>query len=149
MNDGVTLDFAIDFRTGRNGRRELRERVDAAPTEVPPGRVPRLSRLMALAIRFDDLVRSGAVGDFSELASLSHVTRARVSQIVNLLNLAPDIQEEILFLPLVQGDRDAISEREVRAIACESSWKAQRRMWHELSSQRVAAPRSPRGEGGK
>lgn len=132
MNEGVTLEFPIDFRTGRSGRRVLRSRIDARPAAVSPGRVPRLSRLMALAIRFDDLVRSGAVGDFSELASLSHVTRARVSQIVNLLNLAPDIQEAILFLPFVQGDRDAISERQVRTIACETNWEQQREMWREL-----------------
>lgn len=143
MNDGVTLEFPVDFRIGRSGRRELRTRIDAKPAQVAPGRVPRLSRLMALAIRFDDLVRSGAVGDFSELASLSHVTRARVSQIVNLLNLAPDIQEEILFLPLVQGDRDAISEREIRAIACESVWKMQREKWRAvLQASSAPAERS-------
>src|SRR3712207_3152134 len=34
-----------------------------------------------------------------KVARLGHVTRARVTQIMNLLNLAPDIQEAILFLP--------------------------------------------------
>jgi hypothetical protein len=66
---------------------------------VEPGRIPRISRLMALAIRFDHLIKSGQVADQAELAGLGHVTRARVTQIMNLLQLAPDIQEEILFLP--------------------------------------------------
>jgi len=43
------------------------------------------------------------------MARLSGVTQARPTQIMNLLNLAPDIQEEILFLPRVGGQRDAIA----------------------------------------
>jgi hypothetical protein len=50
-----------------------------------------------LAIRFDALVRTGAVKSYAELATLGHVTTARVSQITRLLHLAPDIQEELLF----------------------------------------------------
>ena len=60
------------------------------PTE--PGRVPRVARLMALALRCEELLRKGAVENQTEIARLGHVTRARVSQILNLLNLAPEIQ---------------------------------------------------------
>ena len=81
------------------------------------GRVPRVSRLMALAIHMDDLIRRGEVTDYAELARLAHVTRARVTQIMNLLHLAPDIQEEILFLPRSRGGRDPIGEKAVRPIA--------------------------------
>jgi hypothetical protein len=72
-----------------------------AEGELPAaaGRPPRIACLLALAYRFDELVRSGAVRDYAELARLGHVTRARVTQIMNLLNLAPDIQEDILWLP--------------------------------------------------
>jgi len=52
---------------------------------------------MALAIRFDDLIRRGEVRDYADLARLGHVSRARITQIMNLLNLAPDIQERLLF----------------------------------------------------
>jgi hypothetical protein len=38
---------------------------------------------MALALRFDDLLRSGAIGSYAELARLGHVTRARVYQIID------------------------------------------------------------------
>ena len=58
---------------------------------------------MALAIRFDRLIREDVVSDQSELARLAHVTQPRMTQIMNLLHLAPDIQEELLFLPLVTG----------------------------------------------
>jgi hypothetical protein len=45
----------------------------------PPGRVPRLARLMALAIRFEQLLGEGEVASYAELGRLGHVTRARVS----------------------------------------------------------------------
>ena len=73
---------------------------------VPVGRGPRICRLMALAIKMDRLVPEGRVRDFAELARLSHVSCARVTQIMNLNFLAPDIQEEILFLPRTERGRD-------------------------------------------
>jgi hypothetical protein len=85
---------------------------------------------MALAIRLERLVKSGEVVDYADIARLGHVTRARVTQIMNLLNLAPDIQEEILFLPRTEHGRDPIQEHMVRPIAAILDWKKQRRLWH-------------------
>lgn len=84
---------------------------------------------MALAIRFDALVREGAVATQAELAAVSHVTRARVTQIMNLLHLAPDLQEAVLHMPLVQTGRDPITEHDLRPIAAEVVWEVQRRLW--------------------
>lgn len=70
-----------------------------APAPVAPaGRVPRIAKLMALAIRFDQLLRNGAIADQSELARLTHVTQPRMTQIMNLLHLAPDIVTVHAFL---------------------------------------------------
>jgi len=102
-----------------------------APTESQ-GRVLRVSKLMALAIRFDELLKKGVVANQSELARLAHVTQPRMTQIMNLLHLAPDIQEEILFLPPVIKGRDPITERDLRPITREVAWQRQRRMWLEL-----------------
>jgi len=55
---------------------------------------------MALAIYFDQLISEGVVADQVEIARLGHVSRAQVTQIMNLLNLAPDIQEHVLHLNL-------------------------------------------------
>lgn len=132
MNDGVTIDFKVHFTRGQCGTRVMHAGECATPAEMPKGRVPRISKLMALAIRFEELVRSGEVADFADIAELGHVTRARVSQIVNLLNLAPDIQEAILFLPRVAGERETVSEREVRTIAAEADWGKQRESWRAL-----------------
>ena len=51
-----------------------------------------------VAIRFERLIQAGAVADYAELARLGHVTRARITQIMNLRLLSPDIQERLLFL---------------------------------------------------
>ncbi len=94
---------------------------------------------MALAIRFDGLVRGGEVRDYADLARLGYVTRARITQIMNLLNLAPDIQEEILFLPRTTTGRDRVKERDVRPIAATPHWHRQRRMWTKLISERMTS----------
>jgi hypothetical protein len=84
---------------------------------------------MALALRFQRLVESGEVRDYAELARLGHVTRARMTQIMNLLNLAPDIQENLLFLPPVEFGRDPIRELQLRPITLVPDWRKQRQMW--------------------
>ena len=96
---------------------------------VPTGRVPRVTRLLALAHRFEKLIRDGEVRDYADLARLGHVTRARLTQIMNLLNLAPDIQEEILGLPAVTAGDDPIRERQLRPIMATPDWNKQRRAW--------------------
>lgn len=83
-------------------------------------------RLMALAIRFDDLLRRRTLKDCSELARLGGVSRARVSQIMNLLNLAPDIQERLLSLTPVHTWRDQLNERALRSVLQEPVWMRQR-----------------------
>ena len=96
---------------------------------APGGRIPRVAKLMALAIRFDDLLCTGKVHDMSELARLAHVTQPRMTQIMNLLHLAPEIQEELLHLPPVADGRDPITERDLRPIAALHSWSTQRAAW--------------------
>lgn len=140
---GTEKDKALGLVVGGARHRGHRGKLELQQGEAPPepdsdaGAVPRIAKLMALAIRFDGLVRRGDVADFAEIAALGHVTRARVSQIVNLMNLAPDIQEAILFHEPVRGERDAIPERQLRAIAGESDWDAQREMWRNLATPQI------------
>ena len=79
------------------------------------------------------MIRDGEVRDYAELARLGHVTRARLTQIMNLLNLAPDIQEAILFLPAVTAGDDPIRERQVRAIVAVADWGKRRRSWRTVA----------------
>jgi hypothetical protein len=131
MSTTLTIELPVHFhRGGRGSRKELRSGV-AAPS-LPPGRVPRVARLMALALRFDELVRTGQIGSYSALASLGHVTRARICQILNLLYLAPDIQEALLFLPPTQRGRDPLLLADLLPIAAALDWRKQRRLWRQL-----------------
>ena len=76
--------------------------------------------------------RSGVVADQYELAEICNVTQPRMTQIMNLLHLAPDIQEQILFLPPVASGRDAVAERHLRELAAETAWTSQRDKWRRL-----------------
>jgi hypothetical protein len=93
MSLTLTIEVPVSFpHPGRGSPKEVRSRADSA--SLPLGRVPRVARLMALALRLDELVRSGQVASYSALAALGHVTRARICQILNLIHLAPDLQED-------------------------------------------------------
>jgi hypothetical protein len=87
---------------------------------------------MALAIRFEQLIRAGEVTGQAELATLGHVTRARVSQIMCLGCLAPDVQEEVLFLPRTTKGRDPIQLQNLLPIARIADWRKQRVQWNDL-----------------
>jgi len=123
----IEIKRKVHFRHGRRSRKAI-EVGEAAP-EVPVGRVPHVSRLIALAIRLDQLLREGAVTDQAELARIGHVPRARLTQLMDLLCLAPDIQEQVLFLLPTQRGGAAVTERDLRPIAAEVEWGMQRGMW--------------------
>ncbi len=90
---------------------------------------------MALAIYYEDLIRQGHVHDYAEIAALGHVTRARVTQIMNLRLLAPDLQERLLLLIRIVGGRDALCLRRLQAIALDPDWKMQRIQFQELKEK--------------
>jgi len=119
----VQFDLDIPKRQSKGAKREVEPR---------DGQMPRLTRLMALAIKCLGLVESGEVSDYAELARAGYVTRARISQIMNLVNLAPDIQEQILFLPASEAGSSQLTETAVRKIACQPLWNRQRTQWQQL-----------------
>jgi len=122
VTPSATVESAVRFH--RRGRE-----VD---NTLASGRVSRLARLMALALRCDELVRSGQVKNFAELARLGHVSRARMSQIVSLLQLAPDLQEELLFRGRPERGRDSWHLRQLLPITAVLCWREQRRRWRQL-----------------
>jgi len=131
MSLTLTIEVAVPWQpVGRCGRKEL-TRGGEKPA-LPSGRVPRVARLMALALRLEELVRTGQVASYSALASLGQVTRARICQIMNLLHLAPDIQEALLFLPRTERGRDPILLADLQPIAAMLDWRKQRRLWRQL-----------------
>jgi len=137
MTTTISVERTVAFhRKGHGGHKALRATPEP-PEAVQVGRVPRVARLLALAIRMQELVRSGAVASYAELARLGQVTDARMSQIMDLTLLAPDIQEAILYLPRTERGRDPIVMRDLLRIAAARDWRNQRRMWAELAAQRL------------
>ena len=132
MTPPLTLTCRVKFTAGRAGGCAAMEPVLADAQPVPVGRLPRVTRLMALAIRLDGLIRAGQISDQASVARLGRVTRARITQIMNLLLLAPDIQEQLLFLPPVGRGRAPVLVRDLQPIAVEPNWSCQRKLWKAL-----------------
>ncbi|MCL4795640.1 MAG: hypothetical protein KJZ84_13840 [Bryobacteraceae bacterium] len=123
-----TCEEVVVLKRGPRGRRA---KPKPAAEEVPPPRIPRITRLMALAIKFQDMVDRGDVRDYADIARLGLVTRARLTQIMNLTLLAPEIQESILFREPIE-----VSERHVRRMTSEVCWQAQRQRWNDTNFAR-------------
>src|ERR1700733_10808433 len=128
MTTGSPLEIRFNLRT------KVRPASDATE-EVPArrvGRLPRITQVLALAIHLEDMIRRGEAKDYADLARLSCLCRERISQIVRLNYLAPDIQIELLYLAPTTSGRFPISETALRKIANILSWVDQRREWKAL-----------------
>ena len=138
----VTIDYPCHIRNTRHGQQRILPGETPEPLRpVEPGRIPRLTKLMALAIRFEEKLQEGHVSDMAQLARLGHVSRARLTQIMNLRLLAPDIQEELLLLPRVTEGRAPLKYRDLLPIIRHPVWKTQREKWSVLvRNKSVLAP---------
>ena len=125
----LEVEITIDLVKGRNGGHR---RSAAVPKAPDPPRVPRITRLMALAIKFQDMVDRGEVSDYADLARLGYVTRARLTQIMNLMLLAPDIQSSLMFREQNTARIEALNERALRMLTTEVSWTSQRTIWKQM-----------------
>jgi hypothetical protein len=134
MSEPLTVETTIFFERSRGKSRR------AAPEQekpLPEGHLPRVTKLMALAIKLGPLLEEG-VATHAELARLGQVTRARMSQILNLLHLAPDLQELLLLLPKVTKGRAPLKLMGLQPICMAEDWQKQRRLWDRLASARLA-----------
>ena len=122
----------IPFQTTTGGRGRKQIVVPKSTMPSAPAKVPHITKLMALAIRLEHLLATGQVKDQAEIARVAGITRARVTQILNLTYLAPDIQQSILDLEPTTNHVPRFREREVRIIAITANWEKQRRQWKRL-----------------
>jgi alkylated DNA nucleotide flippase Atl1 len=124
-----TLEYKVDFNNGK-GKHKFRKR-SAAP-KATPSKIPRIAKLLALTHHLQGLLDQGVVKDYADIARLSGLSRARVTQIMNLALLAPQIQEDILF----SNNRamSKVKERTVRIVLKKTTWKQQAREWKKLES---------------
>lgn len=125
----------------RHGRRK---QFDAEPPQSPSERPARVAVTLALAHKIRQGIVRGETRDQAEAARQLGLTRARLSQILDLTNLAPDLQEEILFLETVDG-REPIAERALRGVLRFAEWAEQRLTQHPehllLACDNPATPR--------
>lgn len=118
----ASVSYQVDFRRP----------TQTAAVPTTSGRVLRVARLLALAHTIDAKVRSGEYDDLADAARKMGLTRARVTQIVNLTLLAPAIQDAILAWPTITTWRDPVTERTLRAIVAEPPWPSQIALWNAL-----------------
>ena len=95
----------------------------------PVGRIPRVTRLLALAHQIDGMLKAGDLKDWGEAACLIGVTRGRMTQIANLLLLEPEFQEIILSLRPTDHGQIRFTEHDLRSVVTKMNWKSQRRSW--------------------
>ena len=132
MSDGLSVEFKVKLGNGRAGHRRIRG--GDSPGEQEAGGddcsgAPYVARMVALAHHFDELIQRGEVRDYAEIARLAGVTRAWVTQVMGLLFLAPDIQEDMLFI----SDRSGVSFRRLRGLTLSPTWETQRTQWRSLT----------------
>src|SRR5271157_1319920 len=133
--------------TVQNSRFEVKVRlqptvrqINRAPKKIAPAaapvaersRLPRITQVLALALQFQEMIDRGEIRRCADLARLGCVSRERISQLMALTWLAPDIQEAILRLPQVPGGRYPLIEGILRPIARLPHWGEQRIRWVEL-----------------
>ena len=127
----LTATHKLEFKSGKRTAKTIVE-AGTQPEQPTPGRIPRITKMMALAIRLDHLINSGQVTDQAELARVGHVSRARLTQFLDLTLLAPDIQEEILDLENFRGTKRSPLEIDIREIAASHCWRTQRCRWRKI-----------------
>jgi hypothetical protein len=109
--------------------RSPRQSAPAVPVEPKYTRLPRITEVLGLALQFQEMIDRGEVCQHADLARLGCVSRERISQIMILTWLAPDIQEEILRLPPSPRGRSSITELALRELARLPTWQIQRQRW--------------------
>ena len=116
-------------KTGKPPSIELESTLPERRKRVSSRSVPRVARLLALVIRLQELLDRGEATSYRALEQVAGVSRSRVSQVMSLLDLAPDIQESILWSP-----QQPPLENEIRKIAREPDWVIQRQLWYEMAA---------------
>ena len=128
--------FEIEFQL-KPSVRALNRPSDEQPSETVGrsrfDRYPRIVQVVALAIHFQDMLDRGEIRNHADLARLGCISRERISQVMMLAWLAPDIQQQVLGLPKTPGGRFSVSETALRTIARIASWAEQRMRWEGLA----------------
>ncbi len=119
---GVKVKYKVDFnedspRCSPRHSKIFQDEEDLSETNSKP--TSRIARMLALAHFIERQVEAGAMADYAEAARLLGITRSRIAQVMNLLNLSPSIQEAILSARINTG------ERKLRSVLRSMDWQEQ------------------------
>ena len=122
--------FAFRFGKVVAGEEELRQEIARESAEDSSAKpvVPNTAVLLALAHHMEAQLQTGAVESCAQIAEHMGITRARVAQIMKLLNLTPEIQEEVLFERSVR-----ITERHLRRCVARAVFHDQHRRAYQFA----------------
>lgn len=132
--DGDTLVLTGKLFRKRRGRGYVftEKPPEPKPVHEPVRRPARVAQMLAFAHGLRAAIERGDFRDQADAARHFQLTRARITQLMNLTLLAPDVQEQVLFLEAVDG-REPMSERDLRTVIYAGAWASQRIEWHQLS----------------
>ncbi len=97
----------------------------AEPTPEPVRRPARVAVTLALAHAIQRAIDRGEILDQAVAARRLGVTRARMTQILDLTLLAPDLQQAIMCLEVSNG-AEPLSERRLRKLVSVTTWSEQK-----------------------
>lgn len=122
MNDSLQFDFNVPITQLKNVR--------IKHTRKSIRNEPRLRQSLILAYQVEEIISEGKAKDFKQVAQWLNLSKARLSQIVSLLNLASSIQEEIL---LSNADKiKNITVPDIRPLLAEMNWERQMALWNAI-----------------
>ena len=136
--NGIRVEYEVHFKRDRRARKILRQ--GPAPEKVPDA-VPRIARLLALAWKWECMVQRGEVKDYAEIARQMGLTRVRVTQVIAMTLLAPDLQELVLLTPAAARGH-SIAEHRLRDVAGETRWDLQRLLFTIPEQIQRSGPRA-------
>lgn len=116
-------EFKIDLETPVNYEPPIEEAIK---------KEPKLRQRLILAYQIEGLIEEGKAKDLKQVGTWLNISHIKMYLLMNMLILAPSIQEEILF------SRNTairlIPEYKMNEIAREASWDKQKKMWQELTA---------------
>jgi hypothetical protein len=124
--------MTLEYRLSKRRPPGLAQALPCAPA--------RVARLMALALRLEGLVQQGVARDYADLARLGRVSRPRITQILNLRRLAPDLQERLLFTSVTAERGEPLRERDLRPLVRLVDFEQQRAAFAALWARRATPP---------
>ena len=132
----ITLKSKVNVQITAQGRKRITpvDNSSAMSEVVLRPKLQRITRLMALAIRFDEMIRTNEANDLVELARRAKVSQPRMSQIMALNLLAPEIQQSLLDLPPLKAGKPFLHEKRLRSLTSIIDWDEQRAEWLRIKA---------------